>query len=139
MWFVVLNEGVPLGTVDLPASALAAGRLVPIAAGYDSVAPRIHAASAALLAFGLYGPPISAVPDLTRRRARIALFAGATLALELRALDTGELAPTRFINLVEAPNREIVVVARFDEAHAGVPAARQAPERRPGEQSGAEG
>ena len=122
MWFTVLHAGVPLGTVELPATELAAGRLVRLA-GYGALAARIRSASAALLEFGFYGPPVSAISDPARRRARMSLLAGATLALELRTFDGGELAPTRFVNLIEAPeNREVVVVARFREVHAGVPA-----------------
>lgn len=88
MWFTVVRAGVPVGVVELPAQELAAGRLVRLA-GYAAVAARVRAASEALLAYGLYGPPVSAVPDPARRQARAALRAGATLALELRTLLTG--------------------------------------------------
>jgi hypothetical protein len=122
MWYSVLRSGVPLGTVELPATELAAGLLRPLAA-YASVEQTVRAASTALLRYGIYGPPISAKPDPSRRAARGALRAGATLRLELAELATSEPVPTVFLNLVEAPaDKGVVVVARFLDSPARVPA-----------------
>ena len=126
MWFTVLRAGVPIGTVELPPRELVAGRLLRHA-GYTAIADRVRAASEALLAYGVYGPPVSAVPDPARRRARAALRAGATLALELRVLPTGELVPVTFVNLVETPaDRDVIVIACFRQTPVGVPATQPA-------------
>jgi len=125
VWFTVLRAGVPVGAVELPMRELTVGRLVRLG-GYAAIAARVRVASQALLAHGLYGPPVSTVPDLERRRARAALRAGATLALELRALPTGELVPTTFVSLVEAPaDGETLVVACFRTLPVIVPAVEQ--------------
>ena len=122
MWYFVLRSGVPLGTVELPATELATGLLQPLPA-YASMAHTVRIASTALLSYGLYGPPVSGEPDPGRRAARRALWAGATLRLELAELSSGAPMPTVFLNLVEAPeDRRVIVVARFLDSPARVPA-----------------
>jgi hypothetical protein len=122
VWYSVLRSGIPLGTVELPATELATGLLQPLPA-YASVAHTVRVASTALLRFGLYGPPVSAKPDPSRRAARRALWAAATLRLELAELASGAPVPTLFLNLVEAPaDGGVVVVARFLDIPARVSA-----------------
>jgi hypothetical protein len=122
VWYFVMRAGVPLGTVELSEPELAAGRLRPLP-GYESVRARVHAASRALFAHGLFGPPISALPDPTGRAARAALRSAAVLRLELAALVSGVVVPTAFVNLLEAPvDGGIVVIASFLDSPARVSA-----------------
>ncbi len=121
MLFAVHCGGVPIGTVDLAVGSLCAGRLVR-SGGYENIASRVRAASAALFAFGVYGPRVSAMPDENRSRARAALHSAAALRLELVPF-TGHSIPATFVNLVEAPlDRQVVVIARFRDEPAGSPA-----------------
>jgi len=122
MRYAVLHTGIPVGAVELPTTELTAGRLER-SASYGAIEARVRAASEALLAFGLYGPCVSPVADEKRRIARFALRAGAALRLELRQLPSGASVHTTFVSLIEAPDdRNVVVVARFREMYAGVPA-----------------
>ena len=122
MWFTVIRSGVPLGTVELSADELSAGLLQPLPA-FEGVARTVRLGSAALLGYGLYGPPVSARPDPRRRAAQGALRAAATLQLELVELASGAPVPTVFLNLIEAPgDRGVVVLARFLDSPSRVPA-----------------
>ena len=122
MWFTVTRSGVPLGTVELSAEELSAGLLQPLPA-FEGVARTVRLGSDALMEYGVYGPPVSARPDPRRRAARGALRAAATLRLELLELASGAPIPTVFLNLIEAPgDRGVVVLARFLDSPARVPA-----------------
>ena len=123
MWFTVLHAGIPVGAVDLAPTGLAAGRLVRVTA-YRAISARVRAASEALFAFGFYGPAASAIPDIPRRQARMALRSGAALRLELAPLAPGRATATTFVNLIETPaDGQVVVIARFGDDSAPVPAA----------------
>ena len=127
MWYFVMRAGVPLGTVELPDVELAAGRLLPLPA-FESVRARVRAASRALFAHGLFGPPLSAVPHPAAREARGALRSAAALRLELAGLVSGVVVPTAFVNLLEAPaDGGVVVIASFLDSPARVSAPLQGP------------
>ena len=126
MLFAVTCAGVPIGIVELTPSSLCAGRMVP-SRGYDGIASRVRSASAAMWTYGLYGPPVSAVPNAERRSARAALRVGASLRIELDPF-TGPAARATFVNLVATPvDGHVVVVAGF----AIEPAGMLASDRRP--------
>jgi len=104
MWFTLVHNGVPIGAVDLPLAGLAAGRVACLRA-YGAIQPVVRVATAALLDVGVFG--VAAPPRSPRSaetiRLRRALARGARLQLELRS-DAGELVPTTFVNLLEAPD-----------------------------------
>lgn len=123
MWYRVVVDDAAVGSVDLPPRRLVAGRMSK-ESGYARIGTRIRGASRALLAYGAYGPPISAHVDRDRRRARVALAAAAALRVELAVELTGERASTRFVSLIESPiDGGVVVVALFDDAPATMAAA----------------
>jgi hypothetical protein len=129
MLFAVTCAGVPVGIVELTPSSLCAGRMVP-SRGYAGIASLVRSASAALLAYGLYGPPASAVPNADRRRARAALRAGASLRIEIDPF-TGLAARATFVNLVATPaDGHVVVVAGFGMEPAGTLASERRPSLR---------
>jgi hypothetical protein len=84
-----------------------------------------------MLVYGLYGPPVSAVPDADRRRARAALRAGTNLRIELDPF-TGPAARATFVNLVATPadGHVVVVVAGFVIEPAGTLASERRPSLR---------
>ena len=112
---VVRDTGVPVGAVELKERELAAGRLARLP-GYAPLRETVRAGSAALLALGFFGAAAAGVEPAG------ALAAAAALHFDL--LDPrGELVPTTFVNLIEAPaDGAVVVLARFRDAHAAVPA-----------------
>ena len=118
MRYTVLHHGVPIGTVELTDRELAAGTMAPTEA-YQAVRPTIRSGSEALLQLGFFGAA-SQMPGADRE----SLSAAAALAFELTDLD-GRDVPVTFLNLIEAPGDErVVVLARLSHAPAAVPAKR---------------
>src|SRR3982750_81843 len=101
MWYTVLNDDTPVGTVDLEAGALVASAMVRFPS-YEAVAPVTRAATIALLELGLFGgalPPVPPFPAELLRRRR-ALARAARLGLSLTDSE-GAVAQTLFVNLLE--------------------------------------
>jgi hypothetical protein len=121
--YAVMHEGVPVGYVDLAAGELVAGPLVPLPA-FEALRPTVQAGSAALLAVGFFG----AATPAGQNGAGAALHAAAVLQFDLVDV-RGELVPATFVNLIEAPDGGLVVLARLAHAHARVPAVRPMPPR----------
>jgi hypothetical protein len=133
MLYNVRTGNLLLGLVDLPHGRLVAASLEP-SPHYASVADVIRQATDAFLHLGLFDsvapmlPPISAE---TRRRRR-ALTRAARLQLTLVHAN-GEAAPTKFVNLLEAPaDRRVVVLAGFSSPVASVGALLPMPTGSPG-------
>lgn len=127
MRYSVVSDGVPVGFVELPTGELVAAPLAP-AAALDPLRPTIRAGSDALLALGFFG----AASGVTLNGAGTALRAAADLRFELVDFH-GQLAHTTFVNLIEAPDGGIVVIARLSNDHAAVPAVvSPAPHAEPG-------
>lgn len=116
MQYSVVHNGIPVGTVDLAAGDLVAGRLAP-AAPLEPLRATIRAGSNALLVLGFFG----AAPTAGQQDTPAALRAAAALRFDLLN-EHGELAPTTFTNLIEAPSGSVVVLARFGYAHAPISA-----------------
>lgn len=106
-----------MGTVQLEPGELVAGVLAPLPA-LGPLLGTIHAGSEALFDLGFLG---FARPD--RRGSIDALRDAAALAFDL-VDDRGHLDPATFVNLIQAPEGGIFVVARFSLAHGTVPARR---------------
>lgn len=128
MWYTVLHDEVPIGIVDLPPLALAAGAMQRLPA-YSAIQPTVRAATIALLALGFYGAALPPIPPRSREilHSRRALARAARLRLSL-VNERGAIAHVRFVNLLEPPGDErVVVVAAFDDAIAAVGAMMPAP------------
>jgi hypothetical protein len=122
MRYTVKHQGVPMGTVELSDRELSAAAL-DAAPGYDAIRPVIQAGSKTLLQLGFFG---AATRPLAIDTAPLA--AAAELSFEL-VDSSGRDVPATFINLIEAPGDErVVVLARLSHAAAGVPA-RTSPRR----------
>jgi hypothetical protein len=121
--FSVEHNGVPIGFVELDQGELVAGRLVPLPT-LDSLRDTLRAGSRALLALGFFG----AATPAGQNGAGDALRAAAALQFDLLD-DRGEFVPTTFVNLIEAPDNEVVVLTRFGHAHAMVGARVRTPRR----------
>ena len=136
MWYTVKLHDVSLGIVELPGGLLVAGRLEPHT-GYSGVKGIVQAATDAFLQLGVFGvaaPLIPPIPASARAR-RAAMGRAARLPLML-ATDDGTVAPTHFVNLLEAPaDGGIVVLAAFVETPVVV-GALLAPVSRSGGESG---
>ena len=116
MLYIVKHHGVPIGAVELTDRELSAGTL-ETGRGYAAIRPVIQAGSEALLQIGFFGAATHASPVDTA-----SLAAAAALSFELVDPD-GRDVPATFVNLIEAPGDErVVVLARFSHAAAGVPA-----------------
>jgi hypothetical protein len=72
-----------------------------------------------LLTLGFFGAATAEGPN----GGGTALRAAAALRFDLIDL-RGELAPTTFVNVIEAPDGGLVVLACFGHAHAAIPAVR---------------
>ena len=72
-----------------------------------------------MLALGFFG----AATAVGQNGAETALHAAAELQFELVDLQ-GELVPATFVNVIEAPDGGLVLLARLGHAHARVPAVR---------------
>ncbi|MEP6492152.1 MAG: hypothetical protein ABJF01_05715 [bacterium] len=121
MWYTIVNDGVPLGVVNLSARAISAAQVDPLP-GYRSVEPTIRWATEALLHFGLFGVAAPRVPPLSidALRQRRAFVHASRLQLELVG-EHGQRAPTTFLNLLQSPvDGGIIAVANFMEALAPV-------------------
>lgn len=123
MRYSVVHDGVPIGFAELSAGELVAGPLAPLPA-LDPLHNTIRAGSNALLALGFFGAATAA----GRNGAGAALRSAAALKFDL-VTERGELIPTTFVNLIEAPDGGVVVLARFGHAHAAVAASLQPPLR----------
>jgi hypothetical protein len=139
MWFTVLHDEKPIGTVELEVGALVAAAMLRFPS-YAPLAPVTRAATDALLELGLFGwtvPPVHPVPaDLLRQRR--ALARAARLHLALTDAD-GAVAHTRFVNLLEArADERVIVVAGFGSSGGAGAGARRsiAPRRRQGTGNG---
>lgn len=123
MWFTVLHEEAPIGVVDLPATELAAGTMQRLPR-YTSIRPAVQAATIALLKLGLFGAAFPPVAPAHREilGLRRALARAARLKLSL-VDEQGSSAQVAFVNLLEAPADErVVVVVAFEDAIAAVAA-----------------
>jgi len=116
MRFSVNHDGVPVGFVELSEGELVAGTLTPVAA-LDVLRPTIRAGSDALLALGFFG----AASGAALNGAGTALRAAADLRFELVDIE-GRVAHATFVNLIEAPDGGVVVIARLSHASAATPA-----------------
>lgn len=116
MRFSVLHDGIPVGSVELAPGELVAGPLTPLPA-IEPLRETIRAGSDALLALGFFG----AATPAGQNGAGEALRAAAELRFDL-VDDDGTLRPATFVNLLEAPDGGVVVLARFGHAHAIVTA-----------------
>jgi hypothetical protein len=114
MRYSVMHNGIPVGFVELESGELVAGRLAPLPA-IDSLRTTLRAGSEALLAFGFFG----AATDAGRNGSGSALRAAAALRFDLYD-DRDELVPTTFVNVIDAPDGGLVVLARFGHAHSAV-------------------
>lgn len=114
MWYTVLHAETPIGVVDLELGALVAAAMLRFPS-YEEVAPVTRAATSALLELGLFGgalPPVPPFPAQLLRRRR-ALTGAARLHLSL-ADGNGAPARTQFVNLLDAPSdQRVIVVAGF--------------------------
>jgi hypothetical protein len=134
--FTVLCRDTPIGTVPLPWREFAAGRLKRFPE-YQKWEAAVRAASEALLQFGLYAAVMPIPIHAARGWPRDALAAAASLPLTLQD-SRGISVPTRFINLFETPNDlDVVVLARFTDAMAVVPAKLPPRQRSGGDAAGA--
>jgi hypothetical protein len=126
MWCTVTFHGVPIGTVELEEYELTSGIMEPLAA-YQAVRPTVRRGSAALLSVGFYGTAALTAGE-GEPAAIEALSEAAAMRFELLD-ERGEQLEADFVNLIEPPDEEtVVVIARFRGAAAGVPARR--PSRR---------
>jgi hypothetical protein len=128
MWYTVLHEDAPIGIVDLPALGLAAGAMQRLPS-YAGIQPAVRAATAAILKLGLFGAAYPPLPWQPRAilRFRRAIARAARLRLSL-VDEQGAPAQAAFVNLLEAPADErVVVVTAFEDASAGVRAMLAAP------------
>ena len=119
MRYTVLHRGVPIGFAELPPGELAAG---PFAA-LPALAPlrdTVRRGSQALLALGFFGAATKAGQNGVGE----ALRKAADLEFELMN-EAGRLIPATFVNLIEAPEGGLVLLARFGHAHSGVGAVRK--------------
>lgn len=129
MWYTVLDNETPIGTVDLEPGALVAAVMLRLPA-YEALAPVTRAATAALLELGLFGGALPALPPYPAEllHQRRALTRAARLPLSLIDAD-GVVARTRFVNLLEAPaDGRIVVAAGFESSGTGVGAPTRNPQ-----------
>lgn len=118
MRYAVVHEGTPIGYVELSKGELVAGPLAPLRT-FDVISDTVRDGSAALLALGFFGAALAE----GQRGSAAALQAAAALQFDLLD-DRGGLVPTTFVNLIEAPDGGVVVLACFRHAHASVPAVR---------------
>ena len=116
MRFSVVHEGIPVGFVVLSPGELVAGQLVPLPS-LDPLRNTIRAGSDALLALGFFGAATAA----GQNGAGAALRAAAAVRFDLFD-DRGNLSPATFVNVIEAPDGGLVVLARFGHAHSPVTA-----------------
>ena len=116
MRYSVNHDGVPVGFVELSEGELVAGTLTPVAA-LDAVRPTIRAGSDALLSLGFFG----ATSGVALNGAGTALRAAADLRFDLIDLE-GRVVHATFVNLIEAPDGGVVVIARLSHASAATPA-----------------
>jgi hypothetical protein len=120
MFYTVLHHGVPIGTVELREGELAAGTLTATDA-YAAIRPTVQAGSEALLQLGFF---CAAAKPLFERPAALTEAAALTFELVDR---NGRDIPATFVNLIEAPGDErVVVLARLSHASAAVAAERSA-------------
>ena len=128
MRYTLLHRGVPLGFAELTPGELAAGPFVALPT-LGSIRDTVRKGSQALLALGFFGAAIEA----GRNGVGEALRAAAALEFELLN-EAGNLIPTTFVNLIEAPDGGLVVLARFGHAHSGVVAAMKPKARSAGDE-----
>lgn len=119
MRFSVIHNGIPIGGVELAVGELVAGQLAPLPM-IDPLRETLRAGSNALLSLGFFG----AATEAGSNGAGGALRAAAALQFEL-VDERGEVVPTTFVNVIDAPDGGLVVLARFGHAHASVGAAVQ--------------
>jgi hypothetical protein len=117
MRYSVMHDGIPVGFVDLESGELVAGRLAPLPT-IDSLRGTLRAGSEALLALGFFG----AATEAGQNGSGTALRAAAALRFDLQD-ERGALVPTTFVNVIDAPDGGLVVLARFGHDHAAVGAA----------------
>ena len=135
-WFTILCRDTPIGTVPLPWRELTAGRLRRYPA-YEELEESVRAASDALLQFGLYAAVMPVPAHEARGWPRDALATAAALPLTLHD-QRGISVPTRYVNLFATPSdHEVVVLVRFTDAMAVVPATLPPHEGSGGDASGA--
>ncbi len=135
-WFTILCRDTPIGKVPLPWRELAAGRLRRYPA-YGELEASVRAASDALLQFGLYAAVMPIPAHEVRGWPRNALATAAALPLTLHDY-RGISVPTRYMNLFETPgDHEVVVLVRFTETMAMVPAKLPPRQRFGGDSAGA--
>jgi hypothetical protein len=128
MWYTVLHEDAPIGIVDLPARGLAAGAMQRLPS-YAGIQRTVRAATTAILKLGLFAAAYPPLPWQPREilRFRRAIARAARLRLSL-VDEQGFVADVVFVNLLEAPADErVVVVAAFEDASAVVGAMLPAP------------
>ena len=115
----VSHQGVPLGHAEFETEGLAIGEFKP-GNGYAQFRDVIREASRAIWGMGFFHPektqPRVAVEDLA---------AAARLQFELRD-DKGALVHSDFVNIVEPPSAgaPLLIMARFQQSHAGKPTSR---------------
>ena len=135
-WFTILCRDTPIGTVPLAWRELAAGRLRRYPA-YQELEASVRAASDTLLHFGLYAAVMPTPAHKARGWPRDALATAAALPLTLHDA-RGISVPTRYVNLFETPSdHEVVVLVRFTDAMAVVPATLPPQQRSGGDAAGA--
>jgi hypothetical protein len=123
MRYQITMRGVPLGEVELPSRELATGLLEPLPA-FESVRSIIREGSRALLALGFFGAARESLENAmsVETSEHAALARAADLQLELRD-NLDALVPAMFVNVIEPPDDVTpVVIVRFRDVHAGVPA-----------------
>jgi hypothetical protein len=128
--FSVVHEGIPVGFVELGSGELVAGPLSPLPA-LDPLRDTIRDGSNALLALGFFG----AATPAGQNGAGASLRAAAALRFDLFD-ERGDLSPATFVNVIEAPDGGVVVIARLAHAHAIVGAKLPVPVRRFVDRSG---
>ena len=126
MRYTVLHRGVPIGFAELPPGELAAGPFVALPS-IGEIRDTVRRGSQALLALGFFGAATKAGQNGVGE----ALRKAAELEFELMN-EAGRLIPATFVNLIEAPEGGLVLLARFGHAHSGVGAARKPPEKAEG-------
>ncbi|HEY2374990.1 MAG TPA: hypothetical protein VGH98_03355 [Gemmatimonadaceae bacterium] len=128
MWYTVLHEEAPIGIVELPLAGLAAGTMQRFPT-YRAIRPTVRAATGALLQLGLFGAAYPPIPPRQREIARLRRAIARAARLPLSLVDErGAAAHAAFVNLLEAPADErVVVVAGFEDTLAGVGARVPAP------------
>ena len=124
MRFSLVHEGIPVGFVELGSGELVAGPLTPLPA-LDPLRDTIRDGSNALLALGFFG----AATPAGLNGAGASLRAAAALRFDLFD-ERGDLSPATFVNVIEAPDGGVVVIARLGHAHATVGAKVPAPPQR---------